>query len=193
VGAECPNGARSVLCGGRSVMSVPTAIYGICQDRNPFELPREFCPILPKACSETVARSSLFSCGRRSAGRVHRTAELHQGLRELARAPEIGTAGSMSGDGKRGVAEWPRLPRPSSTLPTRTSRCGLLMSAIEAIPESICSFCALPALTGTAIMGAWKPRQMAPQWTPQRGFPVCTSRQQSLETPGACGNDRSED
>src|SRR5262249_57995167 len=26
VGAECPNGARSVLCGGRSVMSVPTAI-----------------------------------------------------------------------------------------------------------------------------------------------------------------------
>src|SRR5262249_31407042 len=26
VGAECPNRARSVLCGGRSVMSVPTAI-----------------------------------------------------------------------------------------------------------------------------------------------------------------------
>ena len=26
VGAECPNGARLVLCGGRSVMSVPTAI-----------------------------------------------------------------------------------------------------------------------------------------------------------------------
>jgi hypothetical protein len=26
VGAECPNGARSDLCGGRSVMSVPTAI-----------------------------------------------------------------------------------------------------------------------------------------------------------------------
>ena len=26
VGAECPNWARSVLCGGRSVMSVPTAI-----------------------------------------------------------------------------------------------------------------------------------------------------------------------
>src|SRR5437773_225104 len=29
VGAECPNWARSVLCGGRSVMSVPTAISGI--------------------------------------------------------------------------------------------------------------------------------------------------------------------
>src|SRR6266699_4359355 len=27
----------------------------------------------------------------------------------------------MSGDGKRSVAEWPKLPRPSSTLPTATS------------------------------------------------------------------------
>jgi hypothetical protein len=33
--------------------------------------------------------------------------------------PEIGTSGSMSGDGKRSVAEWPKLPRPSSTLPFR--------------------------------------------------------------------------
>ena len=33
--------------------------------------------------------------------------------------PEIGTSGSMSGDGKRGVAERPKLPRPSSTLPSR--------------------------------------------------------------------------
>ncbi len=31
---------------------------------------------------------------------------------------EIGTSGSMSGEGKRGVAEWPKLPRLSSTLPT---------------------------------------------------------------------------
>ena len=30
---------------------------------------------------------------------------------------EIRTLGSMSGDGKRGVAAWPKLPRPSSTLP----------------------------------------------------------------------------
>ena len=35
--------------------------------------------------------------------------------------PEIGTSGSMSGDGKRGVAAWPKLPRPSSTLPNATS------------------------------------------------------------------------
>jgi hypothetical protein len=31
--------------------------------------------------------------------------------------PEIGTSGSMSGDGKRSVAAWPKRPRPSSTLP----------------------------------------------------------------------------
>jgi len=31
---------------------------------------------------------------------------------------EIRTSGSMSGDGKRSVAAWPKLPRPSSTLPT---------------------------------------------------------------------------
>src|SRR6267154_4030151 len=30
---------------------------------------------------------------------------------------EIGTSGLMSGEGKRGVAAWPKLPRPSSTLP----------------------------------------------------------------------------
>ncbi len=28
----------------------------------------------------------------------------------------IGQSGSMSEDGKRGVAEWPKLPRPSLTL-----------------------------------------------------------------------------
>ena len=31
--------------------------------------------------------------------------------------PEIGTSGSMSEDGKRGVAKWPKLPRLSSSLP----------------------------------------------------------------------------
>ena len=43
--------------------------------------------------------------------------------------PEIGTSGSMSGDGKRGVAERPKLPRPSSTLPKLTSRMHQWMSA----------------------------------------------------------------
>jgi hypothetical protein len=37
---------------------------------------------------------------------------------------EIRTSGSMSGDGKRSVAAWPKLPRPSSTLLWRLSlRC----------------------------------------------------------------------
>jgi hypothetical protein len=40
--------------------------------------------------------------------------------------PAIGTSGSMSGDGKRGVAERPKLPRPSSTLPEPTCRDGRL-------------------------------------------------------------------
>ena len=34
---------------------------------------------------------------------------------------EIRTSGSMSGDGKRSVAAWPKLPRPSSTLPLLTT------------------------------------------------------------------------
>ena len=42
-----------------------------------------------------------------------------------------GTSGSMSGDGKRSVAEWPKLPRPSSTLPNRTSRDVRSLVAIE--------------------------------------------------------------
>ena len=36
--------------------------------------------------------------------------------------PEIGTSGSMSEDGKRSVAKWPKLPRLSSTLPKQTYR-----------------------------------------------------------------------
>ena len=40
--------------------------------------------------------------------------------------PEIGTSGSMSGDGKRGVAEWPKLPRPSSTLPKASGKADMV-------------------------------------------------------------------
>jgi len=35
---------------------------------------------------------------------------------------EIRTSGSMSGEGKRDVAEWPKSPRLSSTLPLRCSQ-----------------------------------------------------------------------
>jgi hypothetical protein len=42
--------------------------------------------------------------------------------------PEIGTSGSMSGEGKRSVAEWPKLPRPSSTLPQRKPLVGISLN-----------------------------------------------------------------
>jgi hypothetical protein len=44
---------------------------------------------------------------------------------------EIRTSGSMSGDGKRSVAAWPKLPRPSSTLPSRQALMLGLCSVLE--------------------------------------------------------------
>jgi hypothetical protein len=38
---------------------------------------------------------------------------------------EIRTSGLMSGEGKRGVAAWPKLPRPSSTLPIAKRPAGM--------------------------------------------------------------------
>jgi hypothetical protein len=43
---------------------------------------------------------------------------------------EIRTSGSMSGDGKRSVAAWPKRPRPSSTLPQQRSVSAQLTAAI---------------------------------------------------------------
>jgi hypothetical protein len=56
------------------------------------------------------------------------------GLKRIA-LPEIGTSGSMSGDGKRGVAEWPKLPRPSSTLPNAKCRHVCFRAAVGAIAD----------------------------------------------------------
>jgi hypothetical protein len=56
--------------------------------------------------------------------------------------PEIGTSGSKSGDEKRGVAKWPKLPRPSSTLP------------FEASPD----VCYTAAFGGTADIGPTSPQ-----------------------------------
>src|SRR5215211_3163238 len=50
--------------------------------------------------------------------------------------PEIGTSGSMSGDGKRSDAEWPKLPRPSSTLPSRRNGQHDLMSGFGRSSEA---------------------------------------------------------
>ena len=48
--------------------------------------------------------------------------------------PEIGTSGSMSEDGKRSVAEWPKLPRPSSTLPDVWSGRAMSIAAAHKMP-----------------------------------------------------------
>jgi hypothetical protein len=61
--------------------------------------------------------------------------------------PEIGTSGSMSGDGKRGVAEWPKLPRPSSTLPKRTCPSRQSMSAYWGEADSRRTFLKWPVMT----------------------------------------------
>jgi hypothetical protein len=54
--------------------------------------------------------------------------------------PEIGTPGLMSGDGKRGVAEWLKLPRPSSTLPQPTSTRGRnRMTDSRRLPQNLIS------------------------------------------------------
>ena len=51
--------------------------------------------------------------------------------------PEIGMSGSMSGDEKRSVAAWPKLPRPSSHstlalfVAARTDACSILRQLSE--------------------------------------------------------------
>ena len=57
--------------------------------------------------------------------------------------PEIGTSGSMSGDGKRGVAEWPKLPRPL----LRSASWSVLESGLGRTADHNCSIGDLPGLT----------------------------------------------
>jgi hypothetical protein len=50
---------------------------------------------------------------------------------------EIRTSGSMSGDGKRSVAAWSKLPRPSSTLPLRPQVVGALCPQLGEADKAI--------------------------------------------------------
>jgi hypothetical protein len=60
--------------------------------------------------------------------------------------PENGTSGSMSGDGKRSVAAWPKLPRPSSTLPKAATE----RTAVD------CPKGAIPVIAAIRRTGLWK-------------------------------------
>src|SRR6266849_407572 len=65
-------------------------------------------------------------------------------VREIRTPRSVGTGGGRPPpvtrwDGKRSVAEWLKLPRPSSTLPFETCRLHRAMSAFRGNPEDICS------------------------------------------------------
>jgi hypothetical protein len=60
---------------------------------------------------------------------------------------EIRTSGSMSGDGKRSVAAWPKLPRPSSTLPDETHEPSRQMTVHWGEADSLQMVSAQPSLT----------------------------------------------
>src|SRR5262249_20423312 len=106
-------------------------------DRYVYERVRDFLARRHKVAGRGTRR---FSCdvvyGERGLLRLERlplTAALcaSPGNQSESRMPGIGPSGWMSGDGKPSVAEWPKLSRPSSTLPTRTSRDVRAMSVIE--------------------------------------------------------------
>src|SRR3977135_2004773 len=68
--------------------------------------------------------------------------------------PEIGTSGSMSGEWKRSVAEWPKLPRPSSTLPFRTWRSCWMMS-VHRVPGQSGNYLLAPSISHFDPFRTW--------------------------------------
>ena len=83
---------------------------------------------------------------------------------------EIGTSGLMSGEGKRGVAAWPKLPRLSSTLPPRlgndpfTADVAVMGLPAPVIPEGQSLQSSLPGLlrpsslqTSSRLFHGWPP------------------------------------
>jgi hypothetical protein len=71
--------------------------------------------------------------------------------------PEIGTSGSMSGDGKRGAGHEPSLPRPSSTLPPGAKRMPP-PPACFVVAVLLAGVAAWPLLAAGLIPEAW------PRW-----------------------------
>jgi hypothetical protein len=78
----------------------------------------------------------------------------HDEASRRAGCGKIRTSSSMSGDGKRSVAAWPKLPRPSSILPTANCAKDELSSACEHNAEVMCSMWNLHARSNFRPAGA---------------------------------------
>jgi hypothetical protein len=74
--------------------------------------------------------------------------------------PEIGTSGSMSGDGKRSVAAWPKLPRPSSTLPKAAVEQTSVDGSNVPLPDSYTAASLFDHLVGALLQ---EPRHLQPK------------------------------
>src|SRR4051812_22510366 len=69
-----------------------------------------------------------------------------------SRMREIRTSGLTSGDGKRGVAAWPKPPRPSSTLPGVWRAWRKLLSRLRIwVLKPICAMSARPVSGRTVV------------------------------------------
>ena len=78
---------------------------------------------------------------------------------------EIRTSGSMSGDGKRSVAAWPKLPRPSSTLPQQPPQWRPVMSPYGGVADiTPMGWTALAAAFGRSIERQLRTSSLVDMW-----------------------------
>ena len=94
----------------------------------------------------------------------------------------------MSGDGKRSVAEWPKLPRPSSTLPFETCRLRRAMSEFEVPAQPVD---ATQALNLSAGVGRTQQRKATTSESDPTGTSslIASSSAINLKTAKALGID----
>jgi hypothetical protein len=80
--------------------------------------------------------------------------------------PEIGTSGSMSGDGKRSAAAWPKLPRPSSTLPNAKASDVRFVAALKIISVRSSDIRGIDAIEPMAVNHVVPVMAKTAQWLP---------------------------